>query len=584
MVDEAFWARPARPRDGAHGVQGRMAVAVARVARRRGHRAVRRRPDLALAARARRRRPRLHAVDVRDPAAVHSAVGFGAAVAWSCTSPRSRWSARSYAEPAETFAVNVSGTAHVLDAVRAVGGVEAVVVVTSDKCYAPRPDGEAHRETDPLGGHDPYCASQGGGGARRRRLPRLLRPAAGHRAGRERHRRRRLGRRPAAARRDGRRARGRRPSRCAVARGGAAVAARPQPARRLPRARPGARCATRPFATGWNFGPAAEEALPVRALVDRLATPLGRRDRGRRAGGRPPARDGDAAARLDPRARAARLAAGVGPRRGPARRSSTGTAPTSAAPTCARPRSRRSRPTRRSCSPPGAERCRRRWSPWRAPSSRRSQQSPRGSPSRRPPCCAFCRAGPRGRPPRPASRFLSAERRRLQPPVHTPTAPARARALGRGALRAPSVCAPNAPRPRGPVREWCRGPQTAPGQLDTRARARRRSVEFRAPWPQRRHTCARERRDWSSCGRHRGCSRAAPPHRKRTDGRADRPRGERHGRKHDKEGPEQGHSLTDAVRGARHARVFVANCEGFGFAGLFRVRERMVSVLTDEHF
>lgn len=57
-------------------------------------------------------------------------------------------------DPAGTFAVNVLGTAHVLDAARDA----AVVCVTSDKCYAPGPG--PHREGDPLGGDDPYSASK----------------------------------------------------------------------------------------------------------------------------------------------------------------------------------------------------------------------------------------------------------------------------------------------------------------------------------------------------------------------------------------------------------------------------------------
>lgn len=67
---------------------------------------------------------------------------------------------RSFAAPAETFAVNVLGTAHVLDAVRseAADTVKSIVVVTSDKCYAPGPG--AHPEDDPLGGDDPYSASK----------------------------------------------------------------------------------------------------------------------------------------------------------------------------------------------------------------------------------------------------------------------------------------------------------------------------------------------------------------------------------------------------------------------------------------
>lgn len=68
---------------------------------------------------------------------------------------------RSYAEPVETFDVNVRGTAHVLEAVRGLDQPCAVVVVTSDKCYENREEDYAYREDDPLGGHDPYSASKG---------------------------------------------------------------------------------------------------------------------------------------------------------------------------------------------------------------------------------------------------------------------------------------------------------------------------------------------------------------------------------------------------------------------------------------
>jgi CDP-glucose 4,6-dehydratase len=66
----------------------------------------------------------------------------------------------SFAAPAETFAVNALGTAALLDAVRGCETVRAVVVVTSDKCYAPHADGRPHVEEDPLGGDDPYSASK----------------------------------------------------------------------------------------------------------------------------------------------------------------------------------------------------------------------------------------------------------------------------------------------------------------------------------------------------------------------------------------------------------------------------------------
>jgi len=66
----------------------------------------------------------------------------------------------SYAEPVETYAVNVIGTVNVLEAVRATQGVRAVVVVTTDKCYE-NPERElAFRENEPLGGYDPYSSSK----------------------------------------------------------------------------------------------------------------------------------------------------------------------------------------------------------------------------------------------------------------------------------------------------------------------------------------------------------------------------------------------------------------------------------------
>jgi CDP-glucose 4,6-dehydratase len=69
---------------------------------------------------------------------------------------------RSFAEPYETYATNVMGTVNVLDAVRrAPGGVRAVVVVTSDKCYENREWEWGYREDEPMGGHDPYSNSKG---------------------------------------------------------------------------------------------------------------------------------------------------------------------------------------------------------------------------------------------------------------------------------------------------------------------------------------------------------------------------------------------------------------------------------------
>ncbi len=67
----------------------------------------------------------------------------------------------SFAAPRETYETNVMGTVHVLDAVRATAGVQAVVNVTSDKCYDNREWEWGYREDEPMGGHDPYSSSKG---------------------------------------------------------------------------------------------------------------------------------------------------------------------------------------------------------------------------------------------------------------------------------------------------------------------------------------------------------------------------------------------------------------------------------------
>jgi CDP-glucose 4,6-dehydratase len=68
---------------------------------------------------------------------------------------------RSYRDPVETYATNVMGTAHVLEASRRCASVRAVLVVTSDKCYENRGWRRGYREDDALGGHDPYSSSKG---------------------------------------------------------------------------------------------------------------------------------------------------------------------------------------------------------------------------------------------------------------------------------------------------------------------------------------------------------------------------------------------------------------------------------------
>lgn len=66
----------------------------------------------------------------------------------------------SYREPVETWATNVLGTVHLLEAVRMLDAPCAVVVVTTDKVYDNREWEHPYRETDALGGHDPYSASK----------------------------------------------------------------------------------------------------------------------------------------------------------------------------------------------------------------------------------------------------------------------------------------------------------------------------------------------------------------------------------------------------------------------------------------
>jgi CDP-glucose 4,6-dehydratase len=67
----------------------------------------------------------------------------------------------SYQRPIETYATNVMGTVHVLEAARLAGSVRAIVNVTTDKCYENREWVWGYREDEPMGGHDPYSSSKG---------------------------------------------------------------------------------------------------------------------------------------------------------------------------------------------------------------------------------------------------------------------------------------------------------------------------------------------------------------------------------------------------------------------------------------
>lgn len=67
---------------------------------------------------------------------------------------------QSYKSPVETYETNIMGSLHVLEAARQVSSVRAIVNVTTDKCYENREWVWPYRESDPLGGNDPYSSSK----------------------------------------------------------------------------------------------------------------------------------------------------------------------------------------------------------------------------------------------------------------------------------------------------------------------------------------------------------------------------------------------------------------------------------------
>ena len=67
---------------------------------------------------------------------------------------------RGYREPHRTWNTNVMGSVNVMEALLPLAGRRSVVMVTTDKVYANDEQGRAYRETDRLGGHDPYSASK----------------------------------------------------------------------------------------------------------------------------------------------------------------------------------------------------------------------------------------------------------------------------------------------------------------------------------------------------------------------------------------------------------------------------------------
>jgi CDP-glucose 4,6-dehydratase len=182
---------------------------------------------------------------------------------------------RAFDQPRETYATNVMGTVNVLDAVRRhPGGIRAVVVVTTDKCYENRDWEWGYREDEPMGGHDPYASSKGCAelvtSAYRRSYfsdpagPRVASARAGNVIGGGDWGADRLV--PDIMR--------------------AALAGEPVRVRNPNSIRPWqhvlnplsgylvlaqALCESPEHATGWNFGPADEDARPVGWIVERMA-------------------------------------------------------------------------------------------------------------------------------------------------------------------------------------------------------------------------------------------------------------------------------------------------------------------------
>lgn len=98
--------------------------------------------------------------DVRDLASVDAVVRDSRpeVVFHLAAQPLVRYS---YDHPVQTYATNVMGTVHLLEACRGATDLKAIVCVTSDKCYENREWVWPYRESDPMGGHDPYSSSKG---------------------------------------------------------------------------------------------------------------------------------------------------------------------------------------------------------------------------------------------------------------------------------------------------------------------------------------------------------------------------------------------------------------------------------------
>ena len=101
-----------------------------------------------------------HIADIRDYAAVKAQMDEfrPEIVIHMAAQPLVRLS---YSQPIDTYATNVMGTVHVLEAARHAGSVKAIVNITTDKCYENKEWVWGYREDEPMGGYDPYSNSKG---------------------------------------------------------------------------------------------------------------------------------------------------------------------------------------------------------------------------------------------------------------------------------------------------------------------------------------------------------------------------------------------------------------------------------------
>ena len=98
--------------------------------------------------------------DIRDQELLYeSMVGFNPDILiHMAAQPLVRYS---YDNPVETYEINVIGTAKVLEVARSCNNLKAIINITTDKCYENVGFDKSYKETDPMGGYDPYSSSKG---------------------------------------------------------------------------------------------------------------------------------------------------------------------------------------------------------------------------------------------------------------------------------------------------------------------------------------------------------------------------------------------------------------------------------------